>query len=233
MLRNSWLVLGLAVTALASACAVSSQAPPPGGEQPGQPVEGEDSGTTPPAADAGADAPPPGLGKYAERGLAFVAVSPVSSTSCNSFCATQGGKCTAAIAVEGGGAAGGKAMYFASPSLYVPRSLTCAEVATPTFREDIYYPRTPRLVELTCACDNVPIKPRVVVDAPSSKSCNEVCASWKKTCEPAREWELGLDPSGGFAVYGQGDVSLLDCATTVPAKDKSNQSLLGYTCACK
>jgi len=125
-------------------------------------------------------------------------------------------------------------MYYApSSSLQVPRVLaTCVEVATETYRADLYAPYTPVLGSLTCSCTDVPVAPRVAVEAPVTASCAAVCTSWKKTCEPKRAWEIGFEPSGGIAFYKTGDTAALGCADVPPAS-QSGSALDTVLCACK
>ena len=123
--------------------------------------------------------------------------------------------------------------YSSSSSLQVPRLLaTCDEVATKTFREDLYRPYTPVLGQLTCSCDDVKVAPRVTVPATTAKSCSDVCVSWKKTCEPKRAWEIGFDPSGGIAFYKTGNAVALGCSE-LPAAKSGGSALDMYLCACR
>ena len=210
---------------------------------PSPPEPGDDAGAPPPpeggpgdgGAEAGPSNPAGSIGDYSEKGLAFLDVSPVKPTSCGAFCTSKGGTCLPALAVQDStAAAAGSAMYYApSSSLQVPRLLaTCAEVATETYLADVYAPYTPVLGSLTCSCTDVPVAPRVTVEAPVTVSCAAVCKSWMKTCEPARAWEIGFEPSGGIALYKTGDAASLGCADVPPAS-KSGSALDAVICACK
>ena len=234
------LALGtLTLSAIAATACTTETAPaptlaaPPANEPTNE--QGDDAGSPGAVPSSPPETSTKGIGTYTEKGLAHVPVDvSLAPISCTQFCTSRAGKCTPSLVLNGSDQVwAGDATYYAPPSsLQVPRGLMCDDVATKTYRESLYAPNVPTLGRLTCSCDDVPVAPRVLVPAGAGKSCNDVCTSWTKTCDPKRAWEFGGPPTGGVAIYKSGDSADLDC-TSVPATSQGGSALDSYICACR